>query len=909
MSGTQRIFLTRWGRRNPPKQTREQAHTQMRQSVSANRSSQAWQVSADGVTLAGLALSVALAPTLTIIGHMRGLPLLLAVIPLLCALALTSLLLCAEARRLVRLDLFAAAVGAYALVSAGATVATVAMTLRSADVWQDAAQLGVRLGLALAPVVSYFGALSLCASPEKLGWALRWLTWALLGAAVPLAGGVLLPLLSDSGSYAPGSVGLPDLATLANLLGITIVVASVGDAPNAALRWWLGAEQTRSIWRRAWFWGGRIMLAGAAVAGGLALLCGLIGAWSRTALLATALALLGVSLARRRYGRFSLFAGATALALCVIPRGASGWPGEPFVVLRASISPAQTPVYLASLALIGLAMARCWLTYRRLRPTGEAAGVTLAALGCAIYLFIAGLTSTPLAEPAATLACWPLFGVAVGVTNALERQRSQSDSEAHGLSAAFRDFPLRVAFVVERAAAHDETLAALDESMRVFHPRRVIAIPLAYRSVVRQASGRRGFFAQVARIKDHSAAWLSLLRATLAARPDLLVASNPTTYLPTLFVGHALGVPAQWHAREVASPRLQLALDAFAPLTAGIVANSQYVARSFQIEALGRRLRVVRPGVAAPPTLMPEQRAKVRASLGADESDTLAIVPVPIGAESGHFDLLQALLLARDHFPHLRVALASERAAGKPKHDATLARLRVAITLNGLDDVVRLEPPCANLAEVVGSSDLAIFPQWSAPLSRGVGMALAHGLPIVATRGGALVEQLADAWGCVFAAPRDPAGLAQAMTDALKQLSALSRDAQHNKATSHDWRRAEIEAARLQMLYRAICLPNGPVSAPHGKQVGAIPGGESDGERMPILAARSRAWANTLWVVASEPYRRPVGPEYASAYTSLSETLPRDTGDARDSLGDQPVGIVQYRRTVAGEAHLDIQRA
>ncbi|HLY30772.1 MAG TPA: glycosyltransferase, partial [Ktedonobacterales bacterium] len=209
-------------------------------------------------------------------------------------------------------------------------------------------------------------------------------------------------------------------------------------------------------------------------------------------------------------------------------------------------------------------------------------------------------------------------------------------------------------------------------------------------------------------------------------------------------------------------------------------------------------------------------------------------------------------------FPRLRVLLASERSPGAPagqEETTAMARLRVAITLNGLDDVIHLLGPRDDLATLVGISDLAVFPQWATPLSRGVSLALAHGLPVIATEGGNLPEQVADAWGCLTVAPGDPAGLAQAMAEAIEELAALTRDARHNRALSHDWLRAEVEVARLQTLYRAICLPDGPASTLHmpaAREVGS-PATDDSRQTAPFpLVSRSRAWANTLWALARE---------------------------------------------------------
>ncbi|HLY30216.1 MAG TPA: hypothetical protein VKQ36_04260, partial [Ktedonobacterales bacterium] len=83
--------------------------------------SQRW--SAEGVALAGMALPVALTSALGAIGQATGTAQLWALAPLLGMLALTPLILHAEARRLARLDLLSAAVVAYTLANLGALLA------------------------------------------------------------------------------------------------------------------------------------------------------------------------------------------------------------------------------------------------------------------------------------------------------------------------------------------------------------------------------------------------------------------------------------------------------------------------------------------------------------------------------------------------------------------------------------------------------------------------------------------------------------------------------------------------------------------------------------------------------------------------------------------------------------------
>ncbi|HUY78777.1 MAG TPA: glycosyltransferase family 4 protein, partial [Ktedonobacterales bacterium] len=517
-------------------------------------------------------------------------------------------------------------------------------------------------------------------------------------------------------------------------------------------------------------------------------------------------------------------------------------------------------------------------------------------LGAMVYALVASMTSAPLSEPAVGVICWLLLGMASGVADALEQsagRADQRDSAHHAnqlvdgatltaratLGDAARGRPLRTLFVVD-ATASDETRAALTETIRAFDRRRVIpqvmtlASPIeATTNVSATTQGKRtGARAVTGALRHWVGAWrrwAELLRVILDARPDLIVATSPRAYLPTVFAGRLVGAPVQWHAREVAAPGLQRALDTFAPWASGIVACSQYVARSFQIEALGSRMRVVRLGVAAPAPVAEERRRELRAALGVADADPLIIYPGPIVNGSGHADLIQAMRVLRARHPHAMLLLASETGVGGRRTTPSAAqspnadlynlvcadprqgqRLACAISLNRLDGAIQALGLRADLAAVIAACDLAVFPQWAAPVSRGLTLTLSQGVPIVAVQAGALPEQLADAWGCLLAPPRDPAALADALSQAITRLGALREDARHNRSLVRDWQSAGIEAARLQTLYRQLCLPktrkrtrsaSQPATPPPPKTATPVP-----------LTARSHAWAATLWSMGRE---------------------------------------------------------
>jgi glycosyltransferase involved in cell wall biosynthesis len=127
----------------------------------------------------------------------------------------------------------------------------------------------------------------------------------------------------------------------------------------------------------------------------------------------------------------------------------------------------------------------------------------------------------------------------------------------------------------------------------------------------------------------------------------------------------------------------------------------------------------------------------------------------------GHADLLTALAAVRSRDWHLTCAGSVTR------HPPTVTRIRTLVRDLAVDDHVSLagELDASALAERYDRSDVFVLATLRETYGMAVAEALAHGLPIVSTRTGAIPDLVGTAAG-LLVAPGD----VQALTDALSRV-------------------------------------------------------------------------------------------------------------------------------------------
>ncbi len=222
--------------------------------------------------------------------------------------------------------------------------------------------------------------------------------------------------------------------------------------------------------------------------------------------------------------------------------------------------------------------------------------------------------------------------------------------------------------------------------------------------------------------------------------------SSPFVFLCHHPLGLEAGLPAARARELIDNERAVLALAEAIVVTSA--ATGRLLARDFAVDEA--RIHVAEPGT--------EEAPRAPASHG--EPRLLAVGSlVP---RKGYLVMAEALAPLRD-LPWTLTIVGAERAPGHK------AEIEIALARAGIADRVRFAGTLEDdaLGAAYREADLFVMPS----LFEGFGMvlteALARGLPIVATTGGAAAETVPDA-----AALKVPPGDAQALSDALR--SAIS---------------------------------------------------------------------------------------------------------------------------------------
>lgn len=386
------------------------------------------------------------------------------------------------------------------------------------------------------------------------------------------------------------------------------------------------------------------------------------------------------------------------------------------------------------------------------------------------------------------------------------------------------DRPLRVLVVNQTAtvsgAEHSllTFLAALDQrdvEVVVASPRGPLAERVAELSLGRtEIAGTDASFRLDPRTTPREL--VSLVRSALqvaraARRLQADVVHANTTRAGLIAIGaRAFGAPAPLvHVRDWTPPGR--AADAVVHLTArgaaGIVANSQHVARQFH-DARPTRLRVIHnPVDLARFDRTLHDRATARRRLAIPSDIPLAGVVGQLTPWKGQAEAVQALAVARRSVPSAALVIA-----GSAKFTATATRFdnaAYAQTLGRLPaeldigDAVRLLGEVDDVPDLLAALDVLLVPSWEEAFGRVVVEGMAMGLTVIATASGGPAEIVDDGRTGFLLAPRDP----QAWGVLLAQLlQAPARRAAVGAAARAAARRFAPQAHAGAMLeaYRAV---------------------------------------------------------------------------------------------------------
>jgi glycosyltransferase involved in cell wall biosynthesis len=188
----------------------------------------------------------------------------------------------------------------------------------------------------------------------------------------------------------------------------------------------------------------------------------------------------------------------------------------------------------------------------------------------------------------------------------------------------------------------------------------------------------------------------------------------------------------------------------------GIAAISEGVREALARSGVDRRrIRVVPSGIDLAPFEAPVDRGALRARLGIEAGEILALQVAALAPHKSQSDLLRAAALARERAPSLRVWIAGEgalRAALEAEHRAL-----------GLGTEVRLLGYREDVTDLLRAADLFVVSSSLEGMGTATLDAMAAGLPVAATRTGGIPEIVADGETGLLVPPGDPAALAGAM--------------------------------------------------------------------------------------------------------------------------------------------------
>lgn len=208
------------------------------------------------------------------------------------------------------------------------------------------------------------------------------------------------------------------------------------------------------------------------------------------------------------------------------------------------------------------------------------------------------------------------------------------------------------------------------------------------------------------------------------------------------------------------------------------------------------RIEVIPDGTELPPELpRPGVRRRLRSAWGFCDKD---FVVGHVGAwtpEKGQDLLIEAAELARKQFPALRVIFAGE--GPDRRNEALRAKLEAA------KSAVQLAGPVERLAEFLPGLDLFVMPSRAEGLGSSALVAMAYGLPVLATRVGGLPEVVEHGKTGWLVEPNSPLALAAGLVTAAAERDRLSEFSQAARARARLFS-GDIMRQRTEALYRRL---------------------------------------------------------------------------------------------------------
>ena len=204
--------------------------------------------------------------------------------------------------------------------------------------------------------------------------------------------------------------------------------------------------------------------------------------------------------------------------------------------------------------------------------------------------------------------------------------------------------------------------------------------------------------------------------------------------------------------------------------------------------------------------------AQVRAELGVGPDEPLVLMLGTLTAYKGIDGLLKAFARVARDMPSARLAVV-----GFPAPDFDVEAARGEAWRLGIAQAVRIVPRYVEAPQVAGwleAAAVAVFPYRAVWQSGAVLLAQTFGVPVVATRVGAMEEEVEDGATGVLVPPDDEEALAAALLRLLRdpgQAAAMGRRAAARVRERFDWSRvAAVMLDRYAALLGAAGAPVPP---------------------------------------------------------------------------------------------------
>jgi glycosyltransferase involved in cell wall biosynthesis len=267
---------------------------------------------------------------------------------------------------------------------------------------------------------------------------------------------------------------------------------------------------------------------------------------------------------------------------------------------------------------------------------------------------------------------------------------------------------------------------------------------------------------------------LFLWRLIRRRRVDLVHTNTGITVSPALAAWLA-GVPHLWHIREWFQEFRSVWRPYACYITAlsrRVIAVSEAIAAQFSYR---RKVLVLHNGFTLEEFKVPKEqwRAEVRERFGLGQAFVVGCVGRIKFVRKGQEFLVQAASRLRQKGRQVRYLIVGSAAPGNESH---LTELRRMIRELGLEEQVVLAGEMADPRPAYAAMDVCVLPSAQPEPFGGVVMeAMAMGLPVIATRLGGSIDQVAEGETGFLVPPGDPAALAEKIEQLMDDPSLRTR--------------------------------------------------------------------------------------------------------------------------------------